>query len=755
MESENAISESSITVAVRIKPLKSGQTYNLNVEDGAIRIETGRRSEVRRYKFDHFFDTDASQRDVYDSIGEPLVKNVLSGYNHCLFAFGQTGSGKTYTMTGVGKDWSQVEGEKFEAIEGIIPRICRSLMEARRSSMGVIEIKVSAVEIFLEKMYDLLSPDAVNSINSQGLQRSTYGPNSSRVEHYAGVTFGQTLRIREHPERGWHVSGATIITVKNFSDVLCVLRRAAEVRSVAATDMNSRSSRSHAIYTIYISRPKEVIVNAADKNTQHARGDEVDENDKMRNQDAGVTSCSSSQSIRVYSKACLVDLAGSENARALHHNGHNGGRSHRSDRICNRQREARMRESGSINTSLLALGRVIAALAKRSVNKKKLPSNGVGVMPTSSSNSFSTPAASAAAAAAAQLLSHGQEEEEKQYKQEASSAPFPPQAPTRPCVIPYRDSQLTMLLRDSLGGASFATIIATLRADVEVADETASTLRFAVQAHSVTTAPSSHSDNPYLSTIIALRKEIASLKLELAGRQYGGSCLEDTSSACTTTSNDTDDVIGAWGGVASGDSPETRCHEADSHSEFMSFPSLNVDILTTAPSGKHSPMLMQISPRDILQKHLSKSKMQQCMNTDVLEQQMEPAPGISTSTPSLSQDTETAITHRNLLRIGSDGLSCTSSDVYYSGGGTDFEGNSSSPKIYIRGKQADEEGQEKAFPEVQCEQDMDAKSSFTSVSSMGSDSVSHVNSMPLGRTQGSIIDENEQQQQQQQQCIVQ
>ena len=35
---------------------------------------------------------------VYSELGAEMVKNVLEGYNCCLFAYGQTGAGKSHTM---------------------------------------------------------------------------------------------------------------------------------------------------------------------------------------------------------------------------------------------------------------------------------------------------------------------------------------------------------------------------------------------------------------------------------------------------------------------------------------------------------------------------------------------------------------------------------------------------------------------------------------------------------------------------------
>ena len=50
--------------------------------------------------YDHVFSASATQSDVYETVAEPVVQNVIEGYNGTIFAYGQTGSGKTYTIFG-------------------------------------------------------------------------------------------------------------------------------------------------------------------------------------------------------------------------------------------------------------------------------------------------------------------------------------------------------------------------------------------------------------------------------------------------------------------------------------------------------------------------------------------------------------------------------------------------------------------------------------------------------------------------------
>lgn len=53
------------------------------------------------YQFDHVFGPEKKQEDVYRIVLEPLISEVLDGFNCTVFTYGQTGSGKTYTVCGL------------------------------------------------------------------------------------------------------------------------------------------------------------------------------------------------------------------------------------------------------------------------------------------------------------------------------------------------------------------------------------------------------------------------------------------------------------------------------------------------------------------------------------------------------------------------------------------------------------------------------------------------------------------------------
>ncbi|KAK2180712.1 hypothetical protein NP493_430g03035 [Ridgeia piscesae] len=159
------------------------------------------------FKDDHY----VSQEKVYEDLGKDVVGSAYQGYNACVFAYGQTGSGKTHTMMG--------STENF----GLIPRICESLFEQMQESKVTYRTEVSYLEIYNERVLDLLR-----------------GP---KDQH-------QNLRVREHPKEGPYVQDLSKHLVVNYDNVQQLITKGNTNRTTATTNMNDASSRSHAIFTI-------------------------------------------------------------------------------------------------------------------------------------------------------------------------------------------------------------------------------------------------------------------------------------------------------------------------------------------------------------------------------------------------------------------------------------------------------------------------------------------------------------------------
>ncbi|PNF18789.1 hypothetical protein B7P43_G01669 [Cryptotermes secundus] len=225
----------SVKVAVRVRPFNQRE---LDMEAKLIiqmdgkktrifnsKLPPGKESDHGRerwkdFTFDHSywsFDATeshyASQEKVYKDLGTDVIESAFEGYNACVFAYGQTGSGKTFTMMGTPE------------CQGLIPRICKTLfsrMAAGKEEGASYRTEVSYLEIYNERVKDLLQPSATN----------------------------HSLRVREHPRRGPYVQGLSRHLVTDYSDIQELMVRGNNHRTTASTNMNDVSSRSHAIFTV-------------------------------------------------------------------------------------------------------------------------------------------------------------------------------------------------------------------------------------------------------------------------------------------------------------------------------------------------------------------------------------------------------------------------------------------------------------------------------------------------------------------------
>ncbi|PPJ49530.1 hypothetical protein CBER1_01924 [Cercospora berteroae] len=338
------------------------------------------------WSFNRSDDNFAGQEDVFTDLGKPLLQNAFQGYNNCIFAYGQTGSGKSYSMMGYGEE------------EGVIPRICREMFETingiqANDANTTCTVEVSYLEIYNERVRDLLNP------SNKG-----------------------NLKVREHPSTGPYVEDLAKLVVRSFVEIEHLMDEGNKARTVAATNMNETSSRSHAVFTLTLTQKRHDVETNM-------------ESEKV-------------------AKISLVDLAGSERATSTGATG------------------ARLKEGAEINRSLSTLGRVIAALADMSSSTK---------------------------------------------------------AKAKGMQVPYRDSVLTWLLKDSLGGNSLTAMIAAISpADINF-EETLSTLRYADSAKRIKNHAVVNED-PNARMIRELKEELAQLRSKLSS---GGTVAEEQYSADT------------------------------------------------------------------------------------------------------------------------------------------------------------------------------------------------------------------------------
>ncbi|KAM7424252.1 hypothetical protein PAMA_000543 [Pampus argenteus] len=283
-----------------------------------------------KFVFDHVFGENSTQDDIFESTTKAVLDGVMNGFNCTVFAYGATGAGKTHTMLG-----SQNE-------PGVMYRTMQELFKRMDDAKEEKEFAVafSYLEVYNEQIRDLLA---------------NVGP----------------LAVREDSSKGVVIQGLTLHQPKSAEHILEALDSGNRNRTQHPTDMNATSSRSHAVFQIY-----------------------------LRQQDK---TASLNPNVCV-AKMSLIDLAGSERASATNAKG------------------ARLREGANINRSLLALGNIINALADPKSKKAH---------------------------------------------------------------IPYRDSKLTRILKDSLGGNCRTVMIANVSPSSKSYDDTHNTLKYANRAKEI------------------------------------------------------------------------------------------------------------------------------------------------------------------------------------------------------------------------------------------------------------------------------
>lgn len=263
-------------VSVRVRPLdprrgeRTPEGLTFDAPSGTITQGNN------RFKFAAIYE-DSANEDIFEAVGRPLVNSAMAGYNGTLFTYGQvarspaaathtpqprhallrrarwvgvrvarslarsrsllacasvalagarqTGSGKTYTMGEISKMGSPNEGVGHRMVSALFGSIARDLHHA-------YEVKVSFLQVHIEKVYDLLA--------------------ERRYEY--GKYIDDPLPLREDRELGVHAEGAQRAVVRSAAEAYEVLRQGASKLAFASTQMNKHSSRSHAVCQLHVRR---------------------------------------------------------------------------------------------------------------------------------------------------------------------------------------------------------------------------------------------------------------------------------------------------------------------------------------------------------------------------------------------------------------------------------------------------------------------------------------------------------------------
>lgn len=290
-----------VRVAVRLRPRNAEDLSDADYPDCVEVQPELKKIKLRKnnwsadyYRFDEVFAESASQKRVYEVVAKPVVESVLEGYNGTVMAYGQTGTGKTYTLGRLGKDNVSERGIMVRALEDIFAS----------TSPTHDSVEISYLQLYMESIQDLLAPERTN------------------------------IPIVEDGKSGEvSVPGATVIKIQNLDHFLELLQIGEGNRHAANTNLNTESSRSHAILMVHLRQsahePDESGISSKDIDGKMERpGNQIP--------------------IIRKSKLLLVDLAGSERLDKSGSEGH------------------LVEEAKFINLSLTSLGKCIYALAENS-----------------------------------------------------------------------------------------------------------------------------------------------------------------------------------------------------------------------------------------------------------------------------------------------------------------------------------------------------------------------------------------------------
>lgn len=191
---------------------------NKNLKEGGIGLAgSGDRSVKHNFSFDDVLSSECTQEDVYATVAQGGVDDILKGYNCTVFAYGQTGSGKSHSMFGP---------KGRPDLAGIIPRAARGIFAGISAATDIDEVNIKCMflEIYREAIRDLLNP--------------------------AG---GVKLKVREK-NGDVVIEGLREEYVTSADDILEVVQLGEKSRSVTATDMNEVSSRSHSLLIVILTQ---------------------------------------------------------------------------------------------------------------------------------------------------------------------------------------------------------------------------------------------------------------------------------------------------------------------------------------------------------------------------------------------------------------------------------------------------------------------------------------------------------------------
>ncbi|XP_057830173.2 kinesin-like protein KIN-1 isoform X1 [Cryptomeria japonica] len=219
-----ALKMSNVSVCVRFRPLNARELKHgaeascvRRFDDQSFVFKEDKEGEFT-FCFDRIYYQDSTQAEVFEFLALPIIKDAMNAINGTILTYGQTGAGKTHSMEGP----SILTTDQQQ--KGILPRVIEYIFTSIEAADTTSEfiIKLSMVEIYMERIRDLFDPSKDN------------------------------LQVKEDKAHGIFVSGATEIYVQNVQETLKHIAEGIANRAVGETQMNSTSSRSHCVFLVTI-----------------------------------------------------------------------------------------------------------------------------------------------------------------------------------------------------------------------------------------------------------------------------------------------------------------------------------------------------------------------------------------------------------------------------------------------------------------------------------------------------------------------
>ncbi|KAJ1018967.1 hypothetical protein NDA16_004770 [Ustilago loliicola] len=490
----------SVQVAVRIRPVTSADQSNIPPRwqksiltassPSSVTVEPGSappagpaaasssssaltRDKRQAFSFDRVFSPADGQPEIF-TVAEPLIDRFMEGYNVTILAYGQTSSGKSYTMgTSAGDEVdyeSLVAGRSADPQMGIIPRaVARifSSMRQNKPSATQYSVKVSFVEIYNEDLIDLLGDAADGDARPH-------------------------VQIREGKNGQIIWSGLREVKVANVAQVMNYLLQGSSVRRTNETDMNAQSSRSHAIFSITLTQKKWVgsgpPPNAAPPSSFGGR------------------STPAGRAVSSLSRASGIPMAGRVASPSF-----------------GRRTPSGIPALGGRSSSIgLRPASVMGDAGDDSMSSNSASLDGEWVTVSSKFHFVDLAGSERLKRTAAQgdRVKEGISINSGLHALgNVISALGDPAKAKRATHIPYRDSKLTRLLQDSLGGNAHTLMIACVSPTEYNVSETVNTLQYANRARNIKNKAELNQvevgwdDIDYLQTLVQrLRKELSLIK---------------------------------------------------------------------------------------------------------------------------------------------------------------------------------------------------------------------------------------------------